>query len=175
MIISTISLTKRKEYIIRKDITFNMAFTKDNLEVVVKNCLKKLRLLDKKLFEINVNERTITHKLAEYLQQNIPEFDVDCEYNRFEDLVKKLELPKDRINWDDIEAKTVFPDIVIHKRGIQENNLLVIEVKKSSNNNPGVFDRMKLQTFRQEPYCYIYGLFLRINLDGEKDELEWFF
>ncbi len=151
-----------------------MVFTKDKLEGIVKDSLKKLRRLDKKLLEINVNERTITHKLAEYLQQNFPEFNVDCEYNRFEDLVKKLELPKDKINWDDIEAKTVFPDIIIHKRGIQENNLLVIEVKKSSNINSGDFDRMKLHTFRQEPYSYTYGLFLRIDLDGENDSLEWF-
>ncbi len=151
-----------------------MSYTKDELERILRSCLKKLRKLDKTLLDINVNERTITHKLAGYLQQNFPEFNVDCEYNRFEDLVKKLKLPKDKINWDDIEAKIISPDILIHKRGIQEDNLLVIEVKKSSNINPGDFDRMKLQQFRQEPYSYTYGLFLRIDLDGENDELEWF-
>jgi len=151
-----------------------MSYTKDELERIVKFSLKKFRSVDKKLLEIKVNERTITHKLAVYLQQNFPEFNVDCEYNRLEDKVKKIELPKDKINWDDTEAKTVFPDIIIHKRGIQEDNLLVIEVKKSSNINSGDFDRMKLHTFLQEPYSYAYGLFLRIDLDGENDELEWF-
>ena len=151
-----------------------MSYTKDELERIVKISLKKLRSLDKKLLEIKVNERTITHKLAVYLQQNFPEFNVDCEYNRIEDIVKKIELPKDRINWDDTEAKIVFPDIIIHKRGIQEDNLLVIEVKKSSNINSGDLDRMKLHTFLQEPYNYAYGLFLRIDLDGENDEFEWF-
>ncbi|KKL55945.1 hypothetical protein LCGC14_2250330 [marine sediment metagenome] len=150
-----------------------MSFTKDELERIVKSSLKKLRKLDKKLLDINVNERTITHKLAEYLQQNFPEFNVDCEYNRFEDLVKRLEFPKDKINGEDTEAKSVFPDIIIHKRGIQENNLLVIEVKKSSNINPADFDQLKLHTFRQEPYGYTFGLFLRIDLDGENDKLEW--
>ena len=152
----------------------NRAFTIDEIKEIVKNCLQKLRRLDKNLFEKDLNERTITHKLAIYLQEEFQELNVDCEYNRFEDLVKRLELPKDKINWDDTEAKTVFPDIIIHKRGIQENNLLVIEVKKSSNINPGDFDRMKLHTFRQEPYSYTYGLFLKIDLDGENDELEWF-
>ena len=150
-----------------------MLYTKDDLEVIVKQSLKKLRSLDKKLLEIKVNERTITHKLAEYLQQNFPEFNVDCEYNRFEDLVKKMILPKDKINWDDTEAKTIFPDIIIHKRGTQEANLLVIEVKKSNNNSED-FDRMKLHTFLQKPFNYQYGLFLRINLKGENDKLEWF-
>ena len=93
-----------------------MSFTKDELEGIVKSSLKKLRRLDKKLLVINVNERSITHKLGEYLQQNFPEFNVDYEYNRFEDVVKNLELPRDKINWNDTDAKTVFPDIIIHKR-----------------------------------------------------------
>lgn len=81
-------------------------FTKDEFEGIIKCCLQKLRRLDKYLLDINVNERTITHKLAEYLGEHIPEFDVDCEYNRFEhndtdDIVKRLDLPKDNINWDD--------------------------------------------------------------------------
>ncbi len=159
---------------IKINIKYNMSYTKDELERIVRSCLKKLRKLDKGLLDINVNERSITHKLAEYLQQNLPEFNVDCEYNRFEGSIKKLELPKDEINWDDTEAKTVFPDIIIHKRGIQDKNILVIEVKKSSNTNPGDFDRNKLQRFRQEKYRYSYGLFLRIDLDGKNDELEWF-
>ena len=151
-----------------------MPYTKDELERIVNSSLMKLRSLDKKLLEIKVNERTITHKLAVYLQQNFPEFNVDCEYNRFKDIVKKIKLPNERINWNDTEAKTVFPDIIIHKRGIEEDNLLVIEVKKSSNDNSGDFDRIKLHAFLQEPYNYAYGLFLRIDLDGENDDLEWF-
>jgi len=150
-----------------------MTYTKEDLDKIVRDSLKKLKRLDKILLEINANERTITHKLAVYLQQSIPDFNVDCEYNRFEDFVKKMTLPKDKINWADTEAKKVFPDIIIHKRGIQEDNLLVIEVKKSSNINSGDFDRMKLHKFLQEPYNYAYGLFLRINLDGENDDLEW--
>ncbi|MBA7521873.1 hypothetical protein ES705_13984 [subsurface metagenome] len=151
-----------------------MSFTKDDIEGIVKSSLQKLRRLDKHLLDININERSITHKLAEYLKEYFPEFNVDCEYNRFKDIVKTIKLPNERINWNDTEAKTVFPDIIIHKRGIEEDNLLVIEVKKSSNVNSGDFDRIKLQAFLQEPHNYAYGLFLRIDLDGENDDLEWF-
>ena len=121
-----------------------MSFTKDDIEGIVKSSLQKLRRLDKHLLDININERSITHKLAEYLKEYFPEFNVDCEYNRFKDIVKTIKLPNERINWNDTEAKTVFPDIIIHKRGIEEDNLLVIEVKKSSNVNSGDFDRIKL-------------------------------
>jgi len=156
-----------------------MSYTKDELERIVKISLKKLRSLDKKLLEIKVNERTITHKLAVYLQQSFPEFNVDCEYNRdecneFDDLVKKLELPTNNVSWDDTEAKTVFPDIIIHNRGTQEKNLLVIEVKKSSSSISGKVDRNKLIAFTKDHYNYKFGLFLKINLVNENDYFEWY-
>ena len=31
---------------------------------------------------------------------------------------------------DDIDAKTVYPDIIVHERGVQTKNLLVIEAKR---------------------------------------------
>ena len=156
-----------------------MPYTKDELERIVKFSLKKLRSLDKKLLEIKVNERTITHKLAVYLQQNFPEFNVDCEYNRDEgneidDLVKKLKLPTNKVSWDDTEAKTVFPDIIVHNRGTQEQNLLVIEVKKSSSSLSGKVDRNKLIAFTKDHYNYKFGLFLKINLVNENDYFEWY-
>lgn len=33
------------------------------------------------LLENNANERSLTHKLAEYLNLEFQDFDVDCEYN----------------------------------------------------------------------------------------------
>lgn len=151
-----------------------MSFRKDDIERIIRSCLQKLRKQDKYLLDKKVNERTITHKLAEYLQEQFLEFNVDCEYNRFDEMPKELELPMDNVNWNDTEAKTVFPDIIVHKRGTQKNNLLVIEIKKSSNSNPGNFDRKKLKAFLKDPYNYRFGLFLRIDLDDEDDYLEWF-
>lgn len=55
------------------------------VEKIIKNVLKKLRESDFQLLEINVNERTISHKLAEHLQKNIVDLSVDCEYNRHRD------------------------------------------------------------------------------------------
>lgn len=37
---------------------------------------------DRHLLTVKANERSITHKLAIYLEPLFPDWDVDCEYNR---------------------------------------------------------------------------------------------
>lgn len=139
----------------------------------VNSALKKLREQDLHIIKNNSSERSITHMLAIYLKDEFSTYSVDCEYNRQGDIIKHLEVPRDKINWDDLEAKTVFPDIIIHQRGSDDDNLLVIEVKKSSNQNGGAFDKVKLKAFRKDPFNYKHSLFLKIDVDSDKDILEW--
>ncbi|MBE0337119.1 hypothetical protein [Paenibacillus sp. 23TSA30-6] len=106
---------------------------------------------DQYLLSHDLHEGTITHKLAVYLQEEFNEYDVDFEYNRNvdEESKKKMiyflekeceeikrEFTKD-ITVDSIEymGLSTFPDIIIHKRGENISNHLVIEIKKSTNNN----------------------------------------
>jgi len=142
------------------------------IEKILENTLKKLREFDFQLLESNVNERTISHKLAEYLQQNICDLTVDCEYNRHQELVKKLHITYDNVDIADIDAKSIFPDIVIHKRNTDDENLLVIEIKKSINNQSRDFDISKIKALTNEPYNYKFGLFLEIDVAGENDCLK---
>lgn len=77
---------------------------------------------DKKLLENNVNERSLTHKFAEYLQEQVDsELTVDCEYNRYGDDTKEIDVIKqivgETVPTDSLTPKTVYPDIIIHKRG----------------------------------------------------------
>jgi hypothetical protein len=83
--------------------------------------LDKLILKDDFLLKIDAHERTIAHKLAEYLQQEFPYWHVDCEYNRYKDKEKKVNQKKE----------SIFPDIIIHRRNSNEN-ILAIEIKKIS-------------------------------------------
>ena len=116
---------------------------------------KALQILSKNDFWLianNLNERTIAHKLAEHLQNLFPEFHVDCEYNRDVDQnsgLKKINILKDR--YEAVKGKTikgisidvsVFPDIIIHRRGTNTHNLLVVELKKTTNtdNEASEFD-----------------------------------
>jgi hypothetical protein len=140
----------------------------------VRVALSRLRVQDSFLIQANTNERTISHKLAEHLQEEFSMLKVDCEYNRHGDEIKRLAVPNDNINWDDTEAKTVFPDIIVHQRNNDNNNLLVIEVKKSSNAQNSQLDKNKLVAFTKEPYRYSFGLFLRISMHDTDDSLDWY-
>ena len=127
------------------------------------SAIERLIENDRYLLETDVNERSISHRLALYLQEAFPDWDVDCEYNRNLKNIKSLEVPTSNVSWDDTEAKTVYPDIIIHHRGIQEN-LLVIEIKK---NNCSQFDRKKLYAFKHElKYQYAAELILTTGPNG---------
>jgi hypothetical protein len=91
--------------------------------------------------------------------------------------IKRIKPPDDKVDikWDDTEAKTVFPDIVVHERGNDKNNLLVIEIKKSGNNSVREsFDKGKLKAFTKEPYSYELGLFIKFDGPNKTPVLKWF-
>ena len=80
----------------------------------------------------------------------------------------------EKLIWEDKNAISFYPDIIIHKRKSPHNNLLVIEVKKSSNNRGEDFDIEKIEELMEPPYKYKFGLFLRIGLQNESDKYKWF-
>jgi len=146
----------------------------DEIGQKVVRSIEQLCDKDPYLLQNDLNECSINHKLACYLQDYFPDWDVDCEYNKNAEKVKELDLPKDKINWDDTEAKSVFPDIVIHKRGDEGPNLLVIEVKKSTNKSDRKHDYNKLEAYGYE-LDYSCALFLEIGTRGKSGvwDLDW--
>jgi hypothetical protein len=126
---------------------------------------------DHDLFHVDANERSISHKLAEHLQKRFPCWHVDCEYNRRGQERKQLqltpELQPETVTSDDTEAKTVYPDIIVHWRNTN-NNLLVIEIKKT-NGSSEEKDRQKLKAFvESDLFLYHFGIFLRLGPHGCK-------
>jgi hypothetical protein len=124
---------------------------------------------DSLLLEINASERTISHKLAEYLQTQFPEWHVDCEYNRKENEIKRLNAIEECS--EQKRTDRIFPDIIIHHRRVNEN-LLVIEVKS---NQDDLCDRRKLKLLTQKngEYGYDWGLYIQFN-NTEKPNLTWY-
>jgi len=56
------------------------------------------------------------------------------------------------------------PDIVVHQRGHNENNLIVFQVKIKPSTASIQEDLDKIRnTFFQEPYSYKYGIFLSVG------------
>jgi len=134
----------------------------------VRNALKDFFQEEQSLLDVNASERSISHKFAEYLQKQFHNLDVDCEYNRHGSDIKRLKyyLPK-QTEVDKLEAKTIFPDIVVHKRGNDKNNTVVIEIKKSNSGQDHTADIQKLKAFTGSQYKYKLGIFLVINVEAK--------
>lgn len=144
-----------------------------------------LRVNDNYLLENDVNERSITHKLATYMEQTFGKtYDIDCEYNRNIDDIKKIIILESK--WNELNnpavlredsmfseillEKTVFPDIIVHKRGKPSNNLLIIEVKKSTSpvNEAYDIEKLKCYTSPSNNLKYKYGIFIKFHTSKTK-------
>jgi hypothetical protein len=108
------------------------------------------------LFEKDLGERTLTHRLAVHLEKHFGGWDVDCDYNRLGE--RTLRLPKGSIvSTDDHLGKSIYPDIVVHQRDIP-NNLLAIEVRKASNHQPPEHDQHKLRALTDPHLWFAYRI-----------------
>ena len=89
---------------------------------------------------------------------------------------------KAKENGDDIqiflEQVTTYPDIIVHERGNNNHNILVVEIKKSNNKSDWEIDKRKLEGFtkKEEGYGYKLGLHLvfKISKSWEKPECNWY-
>lgn len=135
--------------------------------------LQSLFSNDSYLLERRLNERSIAFKLAEYLQPLFNGYNVDSEYNGDagkENDRKALSIAENRIReigFDPNEDNhySISPDIIIHKRGLNTDNLVVIEVKKDTSlDKHKQFDLIKLEhltiDFLGNHYNYRLGIAL---------------
>ena len=103
---------------------------------------------DRYLLEKDLSERCIAARLAMYLQPLFPDHSVDVEYNRAGDTPKRLDLPADCANYRDDDGRSlVVPDIIVHNRGAEGPNLLVVELKKTTNPEGPECDRRRIAAF----------------------------
>jgi phenylacetate-coenzyme A ligase PaaK-like adenylate-forming protein len=119
---------------------------KEKVEIACGMLLKN----DSFLLEHDVNERSISHKLADYLQQLFTDYNVDCEYSESN-------------------------DIVIHRRNTNDN-LVVIEAKNSSNTSQKErdYDHIKLKAYLSEgdEYQYRIAAFIEYPVKSRKAEFK---
>jgi hypothetical protein len=106
--------------------------------------------------EQDLGERTLTHRVAVHLEKQFEGWDVDCDYNRLGE--RRMRLPKGSIvSTDDDIGKSVYPDIVVHRRLVPEN-LLAIEVRKAANHQPPEHDRHKLRALTDPHLWFAYRI-----------------
>src|SRR5258708_2132341 len=113
------------------------------------------------LFEKDLGERTLTHRLAVQLEKQFSGWEVDCDYNRLGE--RTLRLPHGTIvSTDDHLGKSVYPDIVVHQRAIP-NNLLALEVRKAGNHQPPELAHKKLRVLPDPHLWFAYWIgFFRV-------------
>lgn len=129
---------------------------------------------DHDLLSIGVNERSVSHKLAEYLQTQFSDLKVDCEYNRhLEDIktmkgLKRMIEEEGPLEADDLDASTVYPDVIVHKRRTDDFNLLVVEMKTRPTDRGEEKDKAKLKLFTGPEFRYQFGLYIALNLNDRR-------
>lgn len=154
----------------------------EQVEMMVNNAIQRLEEQDLYLFENNASERAIAHRFAVYLEDEFLDWNVDCEYNLLQpdeqDRIrfKHASLIKRRqeghiVELAEEESVSVYPDIIIHRRGTQEN-LLAIEVKKSKDGLERDFDILKLTAYRRDAHLnYRFALFIRFQNPEEEGSI----
>lgn len=146
---------------------------------------------EKEIIKIDVNERTLSARLMFHLQtlllneiyqENYKEYSVDCEYNRMNEYKIKALKRYENFEIDDNSDKIrkIFPDIILHKRK-EEDNLIVIEMKKSTSNNIDCKEkdreRLKIMTNLNDPnnFNYTLGIYFEVDTTGNNNHIIEFF
>lgn len=154
----------------------NYSISKDSLEEVLKEAF--ITLYDKDIYLIHSehnegdnhgSERAIVFRFAHYLQnlldkKNIlTDFNLDYEYNR--DGYNSKSLP---------DLGNVIPDLIIHKRGSNEDNFLIMEFKTYWNKDSEK-DIQKISAFmsKENKYKYKFGISVHLGKTIEKLDMKW--
>lgn len=145
----------------------------DSMENAVGDAVQLLFTNDGSLLEGNVAERTICARLACYLERHFPDHKADVEYNRHGVEPKKVDLPGYCRGGGE---RLIFPDVVVHQRTHDNENLLVIQVKKETNPEPRDCDRTIIRAMKHK-FRYRHGLLIELpagpGATSRKPNLEW--
>lgn len=147
-----------------------MVLTKERLKEIFEECIQQLYDNDFYLIEYDVHENAVSNRLAIYLSQ-YKEFDgynIDREYNKNRHDQKRLQHR---------DNKPVRPDIIIHKRGDNSDNLVVIELKKKGRGS----DLERVRDFTNDPVlCFKFGIYFEflpgkdLNVASTERRVEYF-
>ena len=120
----------------------------DEVKRYLERAIARVNHADRHLLVVDASERCIAARLAMYLREYFVDYDVDVEYNRHGDgdNVKRLPCDLDKRT----QCPAVLPDVIVHRRGDDDSNLLVIEMKKAPNQSGMDSDRQRLKAFREE-------------------------
>ena len=131
---------------------------------------------EKTIIKNDTNERTLTQRLAFYLELQLRKnikyenYSVDCEYNRKEEDIKRLKFGKNT------DKKEIYPDIIVYQRKIK-NNLIAIEMKKTTSSSVDKrkdIEKLKALTDEKNGYCYVLGIYFELDITDNNNIINFF-
>lgn len=147
---------------------------KPEIDTLIEKALDDLYNRDSALLQkiYDINERTVSHRLAIYLENLLSDTDynVDIEYNRMRDDYNPDaigNLMGKQLNWEESGEgpNYVYPDIIVHKRDTKEN-LLEIEIKMAWKNGKKDFDYFKINEYMSQ-LGYRFGAYIELHENRE--------
>ncbi len=138
----------------------------EDIKKLINVALEKFYKNDRDLIEMDdegdmVSEQCMVFHIGGYMKNKMSTLtkfqwaDLDCEYNRNMNNPKMMR-----------DGRRFVPDLIIHRRRSNRNNLLVIEFKKKNANlHDKEDDRNKLMylTDQEETFKYNFGLFVELG------------
>jgi hypothetical protein len=136
----------------------------DEVQKRLADAMQRFNDNDAVLLRYDAHETCIEGRLAMYLQAKFPDYSVDIEYSRAgaRGTPKTLGLPYE---CGKRKHGVVRPEIVVHRRGDNERNLLVLELKKFVSGDKSQCDQKRIQAFR-EKYAYAFGATITCQMVG---------
>jgi hypothetical protein len=142
------------------------------LKGIIDEALRRLYHEDPELMEYAVNERSVVFRFGLYLNELLPSssfanYNLDCEYNR------NMGKPKRTKNFH----AGVIPDVLLHRRNSNEENILVLEFKGFWNKDDRANDHKKIIDFtsQTEDNYYKYGLGGVVELEQGNYKVDYYF
>ena len=148
---------------------------------------------DVDLLNLNAHEQAVSHRLGVYLEEafEAENLNVDCEYNKHLEEPKKInlyDLDSEECksckcescnfvingNISEIPERGFRPDILVHSRSNDDNNLIAIEIKKDKE---CPFDKAKLRALtklRADEGEYEYDLGVFVWFVNKEPQYNWF-
>ena len=154
---------------------YKQNITFDDIKNLVQHSLEDFYTQDSILFDCSaeneaVSERCMMFRIGWYMltrMKTLEKFhwaDLDCEYNRHFEDIKSMHVFG--LYGYSQESKGIIPDLLIHKRMSDENNLLVIEFKKgtpSSERRNNDYRKLTYFTDTSKEYSYDVGLYIELH------------
>lgn len=140
-----------------------MIENKEELKEIMKIALDELYKKNKDVIDKAIHENALNHMLAIYLEKVIRDkgiweniYSIDVEYNKNSYDPKRL-----------VIGKGFRPDIILHERRTNENNLLLIEAKIGHLKDK---DKKILEESLKEPFRYKFTIGLEYRKPRKKDK-----